>query len=180
MTKFQLSAFSSVAFTGCRKVVPVRQLELALSRLSPSAAIAVGCAAGVDQAVRDRVRCEKIFRANDFGGINTHYVAKLALRSTAMVEWVRQREGVLISFPSKPCPEKLLPKPTWPSGHGSGTWSTTALAIGLKMPVLLWTPQGEAPDWGFETLGGGWHVWQNPVPVPEPSFLQLALLREPL
>lgn len=163
MAKFQLLTFSVVGFTGCRKVVPVKQLDQAISRVNPSAAIAVGCASGVDAAVRMRFDDYELFEARNYGQLSTPHAAKLALRSTAMVKWVAKEGGAMVGFPSKSCPEGLRPRKSWPSGYKSGTWSTIALAIGLGVSTLIWSPSGQVPDWGFEDLGMGWFVWQSPV-----------------
>ena len=88
--------------------------------------------------------------------------ARLAMRSTAMTEFVNQGGlgrlygTTMIGFPAKPCP-KILRRPSraWKSGSGSGTWATLHLAAGLRMQLIVFAPDGDKnnlPRWG----GGQW------------------------
>ena len=124
------------------------------------ARVSVGCARGVDQAVRSalppaRVR---VFRAAAFGSGRGAF----AVRSAALVRSVaRARSALFVCFPGRACPAGLVPSASARAcfcGLGSGSWASLAFAVGLGIPALIWLPIGVAvpAGWGFRPLGGGW------------------------
>jgi hypothetical protein len=163
---FSLSSFAVVGFSGSRSVVPPA-VAAALSRVAPSARVVVGCAAGVDRAVRSSwggaVEVFSADRSLGRGGF--------ARRSAEVVARVAAGGGAWVFFPSGACPAAVAPSSVVSRCFcGSGSWASAALAVGLGCPALCWLPAGVvAPaGWGFVALGGGW--W-----VSVPAF-QLGLL----
>jgi hypothetical protein len=155
----------SLAFSGSRSVVP-SVLAPVLSLVSPRAFVAVGCASGVDAAVRSGLEGACVFRAASFSA--SSWSARLALRSAAVVRAGSGRSpSLVVVFPSSVCPAGLVPSSS-PSlcfrGLGSGSWASAAFAAGLGVPLLVFAPLG-VPAWGFAALGAGWFVLS-----PSPSL----------
>lgn len=165
-----LSSASVLGFSGSRSVVaPVLGSVLSLA-VGSSASVFVGCARGVDAAVRSGLPASRVrvFRVSGLGR------GAFAARSAAFVSALASAGGVLFSFPSAGCPSGLVPSVSASrcfSGSGSGSWASLAFAVGLGVPAFVWLPAGVAPPsaWGFVSLGGGW--WSL-----SPSVVQLALL----
>ncbi|TAE23039.1 MAG: hypothetical protein EAZ92_15145 [Candidatus Kapaibacterium sp.] len=155
----------SVAFSGSRSVVPP-VLASIVACVSPRAFVAVGCASGVDAAVRASVVGCSVFSAASFAA--SSWAGRLALRSAAVVRAGAARSPALVVvFPSGACPRGLSPSPSVSgcfSGLGSGSWSSAAFAAGLGAPLLVFSPVG-VPSWGFSSLGGGWFLLS-----PSPSL----------
>lgn len=154
---FALSSFSVVGFSGSRRGARAAALSAAFSRVAPGAAVFVGCASGVDLAVRSRfgARC-RVFSAvsRSRGG--------LAARSAGLVRAVAAAGGCWVSFPGAACPAGLVPSPVSGRcfcGLGSGSWASLAFAVGLGVPCLVFSPWGVPAGWGFSALGRGWFVW---------------------
>ena len=152
---FSLSAFPVVGFSGSRAPSPasLSAVGVALSRVSASAAVLVGCAAGVDRAVRQSCPRAAVFSASQFGSGRGSFAA----RSVAFVRSLASAGGCLVSFPSGACPAAVLPSARPAAcfcGAGSGSWASAAFAAGLGVPVLLFAPA--VPAWGFVSLGRGW------------------------
>ncbi|WP_126148331.1 hypothetical protein [Synechococcus elongatus] len=165
---FLLSSFSVVGFSGSRAPSPasLSAVAVALSRLSPSAAVLVGCAAGVDQAVRQSCPRASVFSASQFGSGRGSFAA----RSVAFVRSLAAASGCLVSFPSGACPVAVVPSARPAScfcGSGSGSWASAAFAVGLGVPVLLFA--SAVPAWGFVSLGRGW--WLHLPAVVQSSLL---------
>lgn len=155
----------SVAFSGSRSVVPP-VLASVLALVSPRAFVAVGCASGVDAAVRSSVCGCSVFSASSFAA--SSWAGRLALRSAAVVRAGAGRSPALVLvFPSGACPRGLAPSPSVSAcfaGFGSGSWSSAAFAAGLGAPLLVFSPVG-VPAWGFASLGAGWWLLS-----PSPSL----------
>lgn len=157
---------SSVGFSGSRSPSPA-----ALSALARVCAavprsrcrISVGCARGVDAAVRGAFagsRSLLVFSAaaNRFAAAGV--AGALASRSAACVRSVSAgRRGLLVVIPSGTCPAGVRPGRSF-RGCGSGSWGSAALAAGLGRRVAVWLPAGVVPpSWrGFSwsSLGSGW------------------------
>lgn len=132
-----ISSFSAVGFSGSR-------LGGSLSVLSAQAflplvsgytgSVGVGCAWGVDAAVRSAFSSAVVFRV---AAPVTR--ASFALRSSKLVHWVAAASGLLIAFPLGAAPSQLRPCVSF-AGHGSGTWGSVALALGLGVQVLVVLP----------------------------------------
>ena len=161
-----VSSASSVGFSGSRSVVPpVLSGVLALVAGS-SASVLVGCARGVDGAVRSGLPASRlyVFRASGFGSGRSAF----ARRSAAFVRALAAAGGVLFSFPSGACPGGLLPSASSSAvfcGSGSGSWASLGFALGLGVPCFVFLGSVPAPrGWGLVSLGGGW--WRSsPAPV---------------
>lgn len=153
-----LGSASVVAFSGGRLASPASLLRVgfALSCLSPSARVRVGCAAGVDLAVRRSRPGALVFRASSFGVGRSAF----ALRSRAVVLSLGS-SGLFVCFPALPCPPSVSPSPEFSAcfcGSGSGSWASLAFARGLLLPSVVWCPSGVVPpaSFGLVSLGGGW------------------------
>jgi hypothetical protein len=158
VTTFALANYPAVAFSGCRKVVPEKQLAQANSRISEWAEVIVGCADGVDRWVRINRPTATIFRKEDYQVDGVPIVAALAKRSIAMVEYTIKKKGVLVAFPSRPWPTNAKLKQTWQSGSG-GTWGTILFAVGNGCPTLVYhpeEPQLNCIPLNGRSLGQGW------------------------
>jgi hypothetical protein len=172
-----LSAASVVGFSGSRS--PSRLSSVALSAalvLVPlSVRVCVGCARGVDAAVRGFFVGASVFSvASGRWGAGR---GAFAARSVACVRAVAAAGsgGLWLSFPSGACPVGLSPSSASSrcfSGFGSGSWASLAFAVGLGVPSLLFLPGGLCPPsgWGFAPLSGcpGWFFF--------PGSSQLSLL----
>jgi hypothetical protein len=146
-----------VGFTGSRTLTPAYAALVAAVVAHYAAAgqpLAVGCAAGADNFVRQVAPHAQVFQAAAYAGPP---VARLARRSAAMVRAVQQSPaGLLVGFAGSPCPPACRPRSSF-QGHGSGTWGTLALAVGVGLPVVLfWCQPGPA------ALPAGWGSW-SPV-----------------
>ena len=154
---------SALAFSGSRSVVPP-VLAPVLAVVPSRAFVAVGCASGVDALVRASVCGCTVYSARSFAA--SSYVARLVLRSAAVVAAVAPRAGSLVVvFPSAACPSGLVPSPVVSRcfrGLGSGSWATAALAVGSGASVLVFSPFGVPSGWGFVALGFGWFVVAPP------------------
>jgi hypothetical protein len=154
-----LARAGAVGFCGSRLGFPGRG-ELAFCSLLPlvpvGVPVLVGCARGVDSAVR--LACPG---ASVFSVVGSSRAA-FALRSVRFVSSLAARSGVLVAFPGSACPVELAPSPSSSAcfcGSGSGSWASVAFAVGLGVPVLVWVPRSAwLPSWGFRSLGGGWFL----------------------
>ncbi|NTU58906.1 MAG: hypothetical protein HGB00_08350 [Chlorobiaceae bacterium] len=128
--------------------------------------VAVGCASGIDAAVRNVVPGAEVFRVEGSGP------GAFALRSVAMVKACKESRGwvALAAYPSAPCPARLVPSGSSSAcfnGSGSGTWATAAYAVGIGVPIVVFG-QVELPEWGGKwepvrlgPLVGGWRFVSN-------------------
>ncbi len=149
-----LRDFDTIAFSGSRKGAPPGLIQQISSRLNPDRMpkILVGCAKGVDEEIRNLcIGDTEIYKASDYDGFGRR-AAALARRSAAMVEALAvSPKPILVAIPMKNCPDEVIPCELWRPAGGSGTWGTIALAIGLKVPVLLYLNNSDPPNWGCWT-----------------------------
>lgn len=154
-----LARAGAVGFCGSRFGFPGRGESAfcsALALVPVGVPVLVGCAGGVDAAVRLACPGARVF------SVVGRRRSAFALRSVRFVSALAAESGVLVSFPGAACPVGLLPSAASSAcfcGSGSGSWASLALAVGLGVPVLVWVPRSAwLPSWGFRSLGGGWFV----------------------
>ena len=161
-----VAEYPCIGFSGARK--PASASLTALKWLSrhvpPSAAVVVGCAPGIDQAVRSAFPTAEVFEASSFGTGRGSFAA----RSIACVRSVAAHNGLWVSFPAASCPAGLLPSSKSSKafcGSGSGTWASLAFAVGCGLPCLVYLPPGiSAPaGWGLQAISDGWLQHQPPT-----------------
>lgn len=159
-----------VGFSGSRSpsAESLAAVAAAVGRVRPGASVLVGCATGVDAAVRAAFPAARVFSVASVGFSGRGAFAR---RSAECVQAVHAAGGVWVSFPSGPCPVGLLPSASPSrcfSGSGSGSWASLALAIGLGVPCVVFLPAGASvpAGWGLSTLGRGWFQFA-PVPVAQ-------------
>jgi len=155
------SAARAVAFSGSRSpggLLPVAVFSAAAAAVPASAAVAVGCARGVDAVARGFFPGARVFSVAS--GLFGSGRGAFAARSVACVRSVAVPWGVFVSFPCRPCPAGLLPGSSSRAfcGSGSGSWASLAFALGLGLRCVVWLPAGVcAPvGWGLSAAGGGW------------------------
>ena len=148
-----------VGFSGSRSSVPAVASSVVCLRFRSVGLSLVGCAAGVDWCFRAGLSGSagsvQVFSASDFGVSRGSFAA----RSVAFVRALSAGDGVLVSFPSAPCPVGLLPSASSSrafSGFGSGSWASLAFAVGSGVPCWVFAPFGVPSGWGFVAAGGGW------------------------
>lgn len=150
-----LAGFRSVGFSGSRSCRLAVAAGLSAVRLLPvSASVSVGCAAGLDSAVRFAVPGAVVFRAA------SRLPGALAARSSALVASVAGAGGLLVVCPAagQACPVGVAPGSAF-SGGGSGSWASAALAVQRGGAVLVWAASfpawlvsagsSPAPGWWF-------------------------------
>lgn len=140
-----------------------------ISRIT-NAGIIVGNRSGVDRQVRQVFKNARIFQASDFGEGRQSF----ARRSIAMVRSLETKGGMLLSFPTKKPPEGLQPSSNGSKcfgGFGSGTWATTALAVGLGLEVACFY-QSSSNIWNGQKIGD-WLYWEK----KKDQYKQLSLLQ---
>ena len=178
-----LAGVSSVGFSGSRSPSPAASAALAaLLPLVPSGVrVSVGCARGVDAAVRSFFGASSsllVFSvASGRFGVGR---AAFARRSSRCVRSVAAgSRGLLVALPSAPVPPAVVAPSRSFRGGSSGTWGTAALALGRGRRVLLWLPAGSRPpawagvSWSSAGAEGSAGCWWLGVPVPAPSQLSL-------
>ena len=147
-----------VGFSGSRSVVPEflsQVVEFVVAE--PGSRVFVGCARGVDAAVRSGVPSERlsVFR------VRVRSRSGFAERSVRFVRELARVGGVLVSFPGRACPSVVSPSSD-PSacfcGSGSGSWASLAFARGLGVRCVVWLPVGVVPPsaFGLRSVGSGW------------------------
>ena len=112
----------------------------------PSVPVAVGCAAGIDQLVWQACPQARVFTAS------SQHPGALAARSAQLIRFVAASRGCLLVFPSGPCPSAVRVSSSF-QGHGSGSWGSTALALGFGLPVLVCAIVPPAT----------WQAWAGPL-----------------
>ena len=169
-----LSVAPIVGFSGSRSVAPA-SLSACLSVLaSSSLSVFVGCAPGVDAAVRASVAPSRlrVFSVASFAGPRGVSRGTFAARSVAFVRALGGGGAPLFSFPSGACPVGVAPSSSSSCcfcGAGSGSWASLAFAAGCGVPCFVALPSGLAvpSGWGFSSLGafGGsaWFGFSPPV-----------------
>jgi len=154
-----LRGCSVVGFSGSRSGFGSLRAEVAFFSLLPllpsGARVVVGCARGVDAAVRGAVPGASVFSVESFAPVGVCRAA-FVRRSVAVVRSVVAGGGVLVVFPGSACPVGLVPRPSWSGGFGSGSWSAAALAVGSGGRALVWLPPSVSPPVWLSPLGGGW------------------------
>lgn len=159
-----ISQFSSFGFEGSRSSGAAVLSAQAVFPFVPSgSAVCTGCAAGVDAATRAAFLECQVFRASAYPSAGR---AAFAIRSAALVQSVAASGGLLLVFPSTACPAAVKPSRSF-AGHGSGSWGSAALAVGLGVATLIFLPAGSsAPAWlvavGQEVEPG---IWFAPAPA---------------
>ena len=138
----------------------LQALRQVLPLVPQGAAVFVGCASGIDAAVRQARPQARVFRAT------SALPHALAGRSVRCVQATASAGGAWLSFPDRGCPSGVVPSGSASacfSGGGSGSWASLALAVGLGAPCLLFLPGGAAAGplvppaaFGFQALGRGW------------------------
>ncbi len=153
----QLQSAPVVGIGGSRApgAASLRALRRLLPLIPSSTPVFVGCAAGIDAAVRSARPGARVFRAA------SSRPGALARRSIRCVRAVAQAGGVWVSFPGRACPPGIRPSRSPSacfSGGGSGSWASLALAAGLGAPCPVFLPRGLQPPsaFGLHPLGRGW------------------------
>jgi hypothetical protein len=165
-----ISQFSSFGFSGSRSSRAAATAAQAVFGLLPiDSAVSVGCAAGVDRAVRAAFPAAQVFRVSEFGGASQG-AAAFARRSTALVQAVGIDGGLLLVFPSTACPAAVQPSRRF-AGSGSGSWGSAALAVGLGVAVLVRLPEGVLPPLWLAAAAGFQEVKPSFWFVPAPASL---------
>ncbi len=170
----------SVGFSGSRS--PSAAAEAALAAVLPlvpaGVRLSVGCARGVDLAVRSFFLCSPsllVFSvaSGRFGAGR----AAFARRSSRCVRSVAAgSRGLLVVVPSGVCPAGVAPSRFF-AGRGSGSFGSAAFALGRGRRVLLWLPAGSRPplwagvSWSLSSVPGG--CWWLGVPAPRVVALSL-------
>ena len=113
--------------------------------------VSVGCCpSGADAFARAACPSARVFRAA------SRRASALVARSVSFVRFLASVPGsVLAVWVVSPCPSVVVPRSSWASGGGSGSWASAALAVGLGVPVFLfWAGSGVPvlPAWP----GGRW------------------------
>lgn len=150
------AGFTAVGFCGGRSVGGGRAAAAAVAAAAVAAAgvpVLVGCANGVDLAVRTAVSSAQIFRAAS--SRPGHLVARSCQFVAALAAHERP---LLVVVPGVGAPAGLRPSHSWQS-CGSGSWSSAALAAGRSVAVLVQAPAASwLPQWNFEfnQAFGGW------------------------
>ncbi len=177
------SGLVSVGFSGSRS--PSAAASAALSALLPlvpsEARVSVGCALGVDSAVRSFFASSPsllVFSvaSGRFGSGRSAF----ARRSSACVRSVAAgSRGLLVALPSAPVPPAGVRPSRLFFGGGSGSWGSVSFALGRGRRVLLWLPSGCLPpswsgvSWSSAGGLGCSGCWWLGVAVPAPVQLSL-------
>jgi hypothetical protein len=172
----------SVGFSGSRS--PSAPSSAALSALLPfvpaGVRLSVGCAAGVDSAVRGFFAASSsllVFSvaSGRFGSGRSAF----ARRSSACVLSVAAgSRGLLVVVPVGACPAGVRPSRSF-RGGGSGSFGSAAFALGRGRRVLLWLPSGCLPpawsgvSWSSAGALGSAGCWWLGVSAPAVSQLSL-------
>jgi hypothetical protein len=165
-----ISSYQVFGFSGARASVPKGCREAA-KLVSKDSQVFVGCANGVDAYFRKVFPNAEVSRASDFGRGKSSF----ALRSAHVIQSVKRRHGLWLSFPDSQCPPDLLPsrdRGCCFCGRGSGTWASLAYALGLGMPCLVYLGNIQRPrGWGLFHIGEGWYGCHIVANVPSPHQL---------
>ncbi|MBW4597741.1 MAG: hypothetical protein KME46_33755 [Brasilonema angustatum HA4187-MV1] len=172
------SHFHTFGFSGSRHL-PASSSALSSAALAVpiGAQVFVGCARGVDEFFRSQFPGARVFSvASGQFGLGR---AAFARRSVAFVLALLAADGVLVSFPSSPCPAGLVPSSSSSrcfAGFGSGSWSTLAFCVGLGLPCFVFLGSLPCPvGWGLVSLSGapGWFQFSPALVAPAPVQLSL-------
>ncbi|MCZ2207321.1 hypothetical protein [Cylindrospermopsis raciborskii] len=163
---FIIKSSQVIAFSGSRNphAAEIKALLYIVPKVPKSAQIYVGCANGIDNLVVKNFPQATVFKASDY---RTNIKSALALRSTHCVKSVPDQQGLIIAIPAGPCPTDVKPSCSF-AGHGSGTWGTIALAIGLQKRVCIFSPH--PPKWVGEEIEKNWWYYQPPQKAMQMSL----------
>lgn len=161
-----------IGFCGSRSLPPAysRVVSAVVGAFAPGP-FAVGDAAGADALVRAACPSALVFRAGGPGP------SALVARSCALVAALAASPSpALIGFVQIGCPAGIVPAARWlPGRPTSGSWSSLALAAGLRVPVgvvfcaPLLAPPAAWGDWSREMLAGV-PVWWFALPAQLSMF----------
>lgn len=170
----------SVGFSGSRSPSPAASAALsALLPLVPSGVrVSVGCARGVDSAVRSFFGSSPsllVFSvaSGRFGSGRSAFARR---SSRCVLSVAAGSRGLLVVVPSGVCPAGVAPSRSF-AGRGSGSFGSAAFALGRGRRVLLWLPAGSRPpvwagvSWSLSSVGRG--CWWLSVPAPRVVALSL-------
>lgn len=150
-----VSTFSLVGFSGSRSCPQSVAAALSVAAsVGAGCPVVVGCAAGVDGAIRSAFPGAQVFAAA------SRLPGALAARSAALVGAVVAGSGVLVVCPAagQACPAGVRPGSAF-SGGGSGSWASAALAVQFGGAVLVWSAS-PLPAWlasvGHSPAPGWW------------------------
>ncbi|MEI6776217.1 MAG: hypothetical protein WCK70_04920 [Chloroflexales bacterium] len=165
-----LSSAAALGISGSRRppAASLAALSAALCAAPTGIPVLVGDAQGIDARARQIRPSARVFVAADHGDGPQSF----ATRSITCVRATVAAGGIWCAFPASPCPAGLAPSASSRrafSGHGSGTWASLALALGLGLPTLVYLPPGVPAPWSaLSAIEGGW--WSS-----APAAAQLAL-----
>ena len=178
------SGVVSVGFSGSRS--PSAAASAALSALLPlvpaGVRVSVGCALGVDSAVRSfRGSSPSLLVFSVASGRFGSGRSAFARRSSRCVLSVAAGDrGLLVALPSAPVPPAGVRPSRLFFGGGSGSWGSVSFALGRGRRVLLWLPAGSRPplwsgvSWSSVGALGSAGCWWLGVPTATAS-VQLSL-----
>lgn len=161
-----VSSSPVVGFSGSRSPSVASLAAVSAVAALVSGSVAVGCARGVDLAVRGLFPSASVFAVSS--GAWGSGRGAFAARSSAFVRALASGGGCLLSFPASSCPFGLFPSRSSSrcfGGFGAGSWSSLAFALGLGVPCAVFLPVGVLcpPAWGLVAVGGGWFVSAPPA-----------------
>ena len=173
----------SVGFSGSRSPSPAASAALsALLPLVPPSGVrvSVGCARGVDSAVRSFFGASSsllVFSvASGRFGVGRSAFARRSSRCVLSV--AAGSRGLLVVVPVGACPAGVRPSRVF-AGRSSGSWGSAAFALGRGRRVLLWLPSGSRPplwagvSWSSAGALGSAGCWWLGVPAPRVVSLSL-------
>lgn len=164
------NSFSTVGFTGSRSLAGKQALlcqHLARLAIVSGQSVFVGCAGGADLYARQGVSLA--------GGQATIFTAQsskphhLVKRSASFVQSLAAASvPLLVAFPNTRCHPQLFPSPYQKytfAGFGSGSWATSAMAVGLGVPLAVFLPSTIQPpahwgSWSVIQFGRFTGLWQ--------------------
>jgi len=161
-----ISGAPAVGISGSRRPAPASLVALAalVAQLPAGALVVVGDAPGIDRRAAKLLPQAWVFRAASYGVVRGAFAA----RSIACVQACAGAGGVWCAFPAGPAPAGLRPSASAAAcfaGFGSGTWAALALAVGLRLPVVVYLPADvPAPaGWALVVADPGWYTFQPPT-----------------
>lgn len=176
------SGVVSVGFSGSRSLSPAASSALSsLLPLVPSGVrVSVGCARGVDAAVRfwfGGSASLLVFSvaSGRFGSGRSAFARR---SSRCVLSVAAGSRGLLVVVPVGACPAGVRPSRSF-RGFSSGSWGSAAFALGRGRRVLLWLPSGSRPplwagvSWSSAGALGSAGCWWLGCPAPRVVSLSL-------
>ena len=170
------SGLVSVGFSGSRSLSPAASAALSvLLPLVPSEVrVSVGCALGVDSAVRSffGYSASLLVFSVSSGRFGSGRSAFARRSSRCVLSVAAGSRGLLVALPSAPVPPAGVRPSRSFFGGGSGSWGSLAFALGRGRRVLLWLPSGCLPpswsgvSWSSAGALGSAGCWWLGVPAP--------------